>query len=388
MAGLPGPATSGSAKGDPRLTVGLYMLGQLIESFKKHPKNSNYRRSGNGAWTKIAKVDRVSVNPTGYSFYAQHSNSLRDDGSGTCTGTASAFIKNPVTFAKLLLTQFGGLSAGDFETGAGVFGNFLQAASDLDALVTGDWEIKYLHLQPGNVSAAIDRLMAQAPLAIWQSSRTGKWMAEVFSRTPSARQKYKDAAGNVYKWHYLKDMLPYGEVVIDWTPPDDIVNEVHVHYGMSAINGQYTGDCWVGPDGSDDGLGTRDQTGAIGTSTDREVRATDSRDEWDVYNPVHVWADQIYRPEQAKVLRNFIFDSFSRPRMTVQFNTWNLAAGIEPNMVTYLDNVMNDDLPVPRYPGHGGAQKGWDEFHFLVVDCQRIEIGKASGYQMSLEEIL
>lgn len=392
--GLPpiaaGKGGVGKGLSDPRIAVGLYIFSELLASFRKQQLRPGWRKIGRGAWSKVGDLTSTnSINPDSYQFYAQHKNSLRDDGTGDYAG-ASAYIKNPATFAKMILCEFGGLSTSDIQTGAGVFGAFDQAATDLDALVTGDWEIIYRHLQQGTVGSALQRLMGQAPMAFWQSQRTGKWMAEVFKRTPAARQKFKDAAGNVYKWKYLSDLLPYGEPVFTFTPPDEVLNEVHIHYALSAFTGQYTRDCWVGPDGSDDGTGTRDQTGAIGTSTDREIRATDSRNDWHVYNVHHVYADQIYRPEQAKVLRDYIFDMAYRPRMLAALPTWNLAAGLEPNMVTYIENSQEllDDYGVPRYPGHGGSQIGWDSIPWLVTDFPRVSEGGRTRYVLNLEEIL
>jgi len=388
--GLPGlgAGQGGIGKGlnDPRIMVASFILGELVKSFSAQKRNPNYRRIGPGAWARNSQVDTSSINPAGYTFYAQHKNSLKDD--GTISGSASV-LKSPIWLAKYLLVEFGGLDAtNDFEATAGAFGNFATAASDLDALVSADWEAIYRHLTPGNLDAALDRICSQAPIAIWQSNQTGKWMAEVFNRTVAPRQKFKDSGGNVYYWHLQNDFLPYGEPMITWTDPEHIVNEVHVHYRMAGHSGQYTADCWVGPDGSDDGTGTRDQTGAAGTSTDREVRATDSRNDWHIYNRIDIYADQIYRQTEAVVLRNYLFDTAYRPRMVFDSATWNRAATLEPNQVIYLDHAsFIDDYPVMRYPDRGGSQKAWNQFAWLVTDVQRSG-GDMDVYQVTAEEIL
>lgn len=387
--GLP-PIPSGFKTGDPRIEVGLFIVTKFLAMFRRQPMAPGWRKIGIGAWSKIGDVAATnSINPDSYQFYAHHKNSLRDDGTGNYAGV-NAYIKNPVTFGKMLLGEFGGIAAADFTTGAGVFGSFDQAASDLDGLVAGDWEIIYRHLEQGTIGSALQRMMGQSPLSFWQSQRTGKWMAEVFNRTISARQKFKDAAGNVYQWKYLSDLLPYGDPVFTFSPTDEVVNEVHVHYAMSAYTGQYTRDCWVGPDGSDNGTGTRDQTDAIGGTNDREARSSDSRSDWHVYNPHHVYADQIYRPAEAVILRNHLFDMAYRPRMLAALPTWNMAAGLEPNMVTYIENSQDllDDYGVPRYPGHGGSQIGWDSIKWLVTDFPRVSENGRTRYVLNLEEIL
>lgn len=303
---------------------------------------------------------------------------IRDDGAGTITGSASATINDPATIFRHFLQLVCGESSGNFTTGASTFGSITQAKTDLDDLVTGSWAGIYRLTDPETGDDMVGRLGAQAPIAFFKSIWDGQWKAPVYpTGSPASYRYFLDPAGNSYKWKASEDMVEKS-IRVGFTPVDQVVNEVHVRFGLHAPTNTYRYDAWVGPSGSDDSAGNTDAT--------RVARAVDSRDDYNIKSALFLDCDFITSQDIGFVLRDYIFDRFRRPRLVVQFTTFQRAIGLETGMVTLIDDEMQDVCPLPWYPGVLSA-RSWDDMKFFVRD---LSFDYSSGnflHTVTLEEI-
>lgn len=387
MAGVNSPGPKGSAaKGAGNIlgTIGTaWTIAQLGgDLFGRRKLKKGYRQIAPGIWSKVFQ-DTVSLNPDGYQFYAHHTYPRRDTNPATITDTNSKYVASPVWIASDILTQIGGVTSGNICTSG--FGSFIQAQTDLDALVSGDWEVIFRTLGPTNPDECLARLSEQSPVAFW-CGNDGKWRAAVYNRTPSTASKFTDADGNVYYWSYGTDMLA-GSFRCGVTPVRDVVNEVRIEYALFAPTNSFTKTTWVSPVSSDDGTGSADQTGAIGTATDRTARAVNSRDDFGIKQARTFQFDQIWTDEQAKYMRNQYFDMAWRPRIYGQFDTWNIAATLEVNQTIYINDDVGDYVPVPNYPGNSLGPRSWADIPMIVTSVERSIMGDFEKYTVSWEEI-
>lgn len=316
-------------------------------------------------------------------FYAQSLGSMIDDGSGTYTGIAGNPIIWPPAIWHHFAAVYGGLSSGNFTTGASTFGSFDAAITALNAKVTGNWDLSLSipeRITPSQLNARLQNL---APLKIYRSMLDGKFKALVYKQTPDTYDYFLDPFGNNYSWKYSEDMDP--KPMADLTDPDAIVNEIHIRYGGFAPDGSLTKDCWVSAEGSDDGSGMADQTDALGGTNDRTARATRSVAFYGIRNATTVDAPEIYTDEIAVKLRNYLFDRLWRRRVTLQFLTGGRASDFYQGMATLVDNELQDHVPIPYIPIDGGSAKRWGDLKFYGNALR--QPGLPGRYRMSLVEI-
>jgi hypothetical protein len=108
-------------------------------------------------------------------FYA-NIDGYADDGSGTYTGSAAALIEKPPDIARHMLATYGGMSAAnDFETGAGVFGSFVDARTSLRAGCWGDYELACHIASKTNCRNVLAAIAEQSMAHIWRDRFDNKW---------------------------------------------------------------------------------------------------------------------------------------------------------------------------------------------------------------------
>jgi len=310
---------------------------------------------------------------------------IRDDDAGTpgtvtgLSGTGTPISRPPHIF-KHFTQLVCGESSGNFTTGATTFGSMEDAITDLDgwASLSGNWDVIYRITDQETPDEMANRLGQQAPIAFFKSQWDGKWKMPAYpTGTPRTAQKFLDPTSTAYKWQVGTDFLA-DSVQVGYTPLDECVNEVHVRFGLYAPTNTYRYDAFVGPTDSDDGAGTADAT--------REALAVNSRDYYGIKSTLTVTCDTIVNPDIAVRLRNYIFDRFNRPRLQVKFTTLSRAIGLEPGMVTYIHNDLQDYVPLPWYPGPN-ARRQWDEMSFF---CKSVAFDYTAGifaHTVVLEEI-
>jgi len=340
-------------------------------------------------WARPWSKDDHWDTPTMYSplsgIYCANGTTIRDDGSGTITGSASATINQPAWIFRHFTQLVCGETSGNFTTGATTFGSTNDAKTDLDSFSGSTALALYRIMEPETPDDMASRLGKQFPITFFKSQWDGKWKMPAYpTGTPRTAQKFLDPTSTAYKWQVGSDFLA-DSVSTSYTQVDECVNEVHVRYGLYLPTNTYRYDAWCGPSGSDDGTGTRDQNGAA--PDNRETICANSKTYYGIKSTVTVDCDT--NPSDnvlAKKLRNYIIDRFNRPRLMVKFTTLSRAIGLEPGMVTYIHNDLQDYVPLPWYPGPN-ARRNWDEMSFF---CKSVAFDYTAGifaHTVVLEEI-
>jgi len=342
---------------------------------KRAPGVYNYR------FTRSPK----SASLAGAQFYGLHDYAIREDGSGTYGMTANVAIDWPPAIARYILTELCGVTSGYQTTGASTFGSFTQAITDLNAKVSGDWQVHFGIYGPEPVSSILARLCQQAPMNIWKSQWTGKWCCQVYKSTPDTWDYFLDPYSNAYSISYDTDLL--SEPEIGTTDVAESVSEVHVRYRKFAPTDAFTRDTWVGPAGSDDGTGTRDQNAAA--PDNREALLSDAKTQFGIKNAITLECDQLYLDSTAVAMRNYVANRFYRPRVTVDLTVWARFAGIEPGQIIKISDDWLDHVgPPPKYP-YGTTARKWSDLKFFVAAAPRLRMqGGRPVIDLSLEEVI
>lgn len=362
---------------------GLKSLAGGVPGFK--PGFVRETHGGRKVWSKYS--DPITPDTTGVLFYAAVSEMIKDNGTQITEGAESSghnFSEPPWIF-KHHSDRVQGLNTSSvYQNTADTFGSFRDAVADLNDRI-GDavgWKICYRHLTPERPEDMAIRLMRQAPISFWKSIFTGKWMCHVYQSSPPSWTYHLDADGNATKWTF-DDFADEPEIF--QTSREECINEVHIMWGLFAPTGEFTRDTWVGPSGSDDGSGTRDQNTTA--PENREALAAASKSDYKVKSSVVLECPDIDRQTVAIQMRNYIFDRFSNPRITIVFRTWNKAYGLEPCMTTKISNTLQDYRPCPKY-STSGSPVAWEDLDFFVVSCDRIATSAGDLYEVVLEEII
>ncbi len=322
-------------------------------------------------------------------IYAQSAGAMVDNGSGRYTGSAGASIHWPSAIWHHYAVEFGQVATTDITTAATTFGSFAEARTALNGKVSGDWDLSLPITERTTPTQLIDRLGGLAPLKIYRSMLDGKFKALVYKQTPDTYDYFLDPFGNNYSWKYSEDMAPKPKARL--SPLDAVVNEVHVRYGGFAPDGSLTKDAWVSPDGSDDGSGNRDQTGALGAANDREARAVRSRDFYGqgvtggFQQSMTVECPEIYTDAVAVAFRDYLFDLRWRRKVLLDFLTGARATDFYQGMATLVDSELHDHVPCPYIPLDGGSAKRWGDLKFYG-NAKR-QPGMRGRFVMSLVEI-
>ena len=392
--GRAGIGNAGGAGAGPNLTdaqegavmIGYQLVTSLLSQIGQKPFRPGYRMVGPGVWGYRPPETIDQLNPAGSQFYSAQQYPLYDDGSGSVTHVAGTVIKNPIHIHKYRAQMLAGEPDSSFTWGLDVFGSYQQAAARLDLLSFGGlaWDVMYRVSKPETPDETAARLMSQGPFCIWRSINTGKWMAEVYpvGGAISASSVFVDSDFQTVRWSLARD-------VKDTPGPstsllEDCANEIHVRWRMFAPTGAFTKDTWVSPSGSDDGDGVADESGA----GQRADRMFESIQIYGIKGSLPILCDQITHKKQAQVLRNFAADRLYRPRIVVPMKLWALAEGLEPNMITYLDDDWGARYGVPLYPGQTGSQRRWSSIPFRVAQVELEMTSEGDECAVILEEVL
>lgn len=331
-------------------------------------------------WSRGPGVGPGRPDMSGELIYVMGDQNQLDDGSGTFTGSAGSSIAWPTSIWHHLGVKLAGLSTSDFEVGSSTFGSFVEARTSLNLKVTGDWDCLLAITDKVRPMQVAERLMSVFPLAIYRSMLDSKFKAVVYKLSPDSFDYFKAPNGSSHVWMPGETDEPRAGL----SPYDAVVNEVHVRYGHYAPTGELTKETYVSPDGSDDGNGTRDQTGAITASNDREARAVRSKAIWG-QRSITVDIPEVYTDEIAVVVRNWLFDMYWRRKVVLTFVTGQRAIQFEPLMATLVSSTLQDRCPIPYSPLDGGAAKSWGDLKFYGRAAR--QPGLVDRYRMTLVEI-
>lgn len=185
-----------------------------------------------------------------------------DDGSGTYTGSAAALVERPSDLVRWLLTEQGGLSAGDFETSAGEHGSFVDARTAVKDGWPGEFKLAPYIGRQIKLSDAIKDICAQSLCSVVLDRFTGKWRFGVWKL--GARADYD----LTFRWDIIE--LVSAETLTNL----DSVQEVRVQYGYDHFTGRTLFETFVSPAGSSTGYNTpttRDQKSIVISAANQYV---------------------------------------------------------------------------------------------------------------------
>jgi hypothetical protein len=320
-----------------------------------------------GDWVKgwAAKTLR-----TGQSLRA-YVRGIKDDGSGTYTGTASALVENAADVAYHLLDTYSGLTVGeDFVATGSAIGSFATARTELGSY----HNLTVLVTEPTSTWDVFVDICRQAR-AVPVVNSDGMLGMVVIDPTPSANYE------SGYAWRadedFLSESFRYGR-----TPVEDAVSSVVIEYAYSYPDGKFRGLTYVNADGSDDGTGTADESG----TGDREDQAEVVERLYGPGREFKLQARYIRRQGVAKALRNFYFDNLKRPRLWCEFLTTRKACDLSVGNVTVLaDDKINGFWP----PNAHRPANGWDDYKWYVTAVTREETPEGvSSYRVRLIEAI
>ena len=198
----------------------------------------------------------------GDSTFFGNVNGYIDDGGGTYTGGAGAYIERPPDIAHHLLATYGGASS--FQTGAGAFGSFVDArASMRNAGPTDPKLAAWIGGAITDVQTVLQHLCEQALLAVYLDRFTGQWLAHVWRI--GATPDYDLAFGTVDQAEQ-----PH----LEETSTVDSTQEIRVPYGFDHFKGRTLWEAFISPSGSSQGYSqptARDQNLTVTTGANDKV---------------------------------------------------------------------------------------------------------------------
>lgn len=136
----------------------------------------HFRRGSRGMPEFIASRELAPPDTEIESLFFATLEGMADDGSGTYTGSADALVERPCDIAHHLLRNYGGQNSGQVESGAGLFGSFVDARSSLLTWRNGQWRCAFAIAEASSVGSWIQRI-AQAGLGWAYIDRyTDRWV--------------------------------------------------------------------------------------------------------------------------------------------------------------------------------------------------------------------
>ncbi len=284
----------------------------------------------------------------------------KDDTSGTYTGAAGGLIENPVDIFRHAAVFYGnGLNATtDFNVSSGgsvTLGSFVQACTDLNALLTGDYKLSVCQTEPIDICEDFRReIQRHCPgLMIYRSKIDGKWQAVLYQASPSAEKLYHTA----FSWEkHISHEHPFS---MRETDASEICSRVYVSYRYSIPQSIYTKTAFISAAASDDGDGNTDAT-RVAAAVTRESN----------YGMKNTWEDKfpwIADTNTAVALRNYIFDR-SGPLWSVTFTTFLNGADLQKGHVISFNADVDAHVVFPKY----GGTTTWESKLFQVTQIRRI----------------
>lgn len=182
---------------------------------------------------------------------------LQDDGSGTYTGTAGALIQQMPDIIRHLLVTYGGVTAGEIETGTATFGSLVAARADLVDSQGRALTFGYPITTTVDLMAALGQLGESALAMPMISPYDGKWRLIVWRESPAVTYPWKFS-----RWDVIEELGP----VADPTPLPEVVTGIRINYAYDERLRATTEQCVLAFDQSAAGylyFGLRDQYATV-----------------------------------------------------------------------------------------------------------------------------
>jgi len=277
---------------------------------------------------------------------------LQDDGSGTYTGTANALVEHAADQMHHVLGELSDLTSADI-AGATDHGSFTTARTALGT----HHKLAAAVLEKQPINQLMHRLALQSrSVPIWN----GDGKRGVISLTPAPSANYR--SGSTFKFyadeHFDAKSFRFGR-----TPLERVVNQVYVDFDFDYGANEFRKTTFVTEADSDNGFGTRDQTGI------RETYAGYSQGRFQTVRDFHLKAYDVVNQGVAKQLRNWLFDWWWRSKMWIEFETYLNASDLSEGHVIQLGDELINGLE-PMAPDN--YTLSWDDFTWWVTQVYRI----------------
>ena len=293
---------------------------------------------------------------------------VKDDGSGTYTGSADSLIEHPADAIHWMLVELGGLTASDIKTAAG-FGSFVDARTSL-----ASYKSQIYISEEQDLDDLINDVGKQ--FLLWSFRGTtqddNKFLSVPLDDADAADYR---TTSDVFKfgWQYIvKNSLR-----ITSTPIVAVRNIIRVNYDYDIRTKSYAEEVFITATDSRGSAGTRDQNTTA--PDDRESQSSDSVTAFGEKEYIH---NMRYCSDAATAadVRERLFDLLVRPRVVIQFRTHVNAADLERGQRIEMDAELDDLI---AYPGIG-SNGSWSGKVFFVVRATRLA---ASPVAYSIEAV-
>lgn len=273
-----------------------------------------------------------------------------DDESGTYTGVADALIANPADMIHHLLRKYGkNVSASNICTSG--FGSFTLARTELDARVTGDFDIRVRQGKRETVAQVIDRICDQCGLSLIEPL-DGVFRLLAWKAAPSGDGYiYRPAAdGGAVQLSWNTHLLPES-LQVGFTERSKIVNEVYLHWLYNEATKSFDRLCYVDPNESSP------------TSASYQTKCSDSQTNYGVEKRMEINVDVHYLETTVEWLRNWIVDMLSTQHVELSFGAKPSVSDLFCKQVFQMSTDINTFIPWP-IKAAGGSWSGkslWTE---------------------------
>jgi hypothetical protein len=286
-----------------------------------------------------------------------------DDGGGTYTGTGGLLVGNPADIIHHLLCIYGGATSGQIVTSG--FGSFITARTELNARVTGDFNIRFRWTQRCDLKAVIEKICNQCGLTYIEPCIDDKHRLVAWKATPSGDDyEFRATADGglvSFGWGWSYGIIR-GSFSCEPTNRDDIANEVYVNYFHDFTTESLTKLVYI------------DGTTSYPNDDTREAICLASQSDYGVVNRLTVDADMHYLETTATWLRDWVVDTKANERINLTFEASMLAYDLLPRHV--FGTLASIDSHI-KYPLKGG-NRSWASKKFWCTDVNRMRDPKSA----------
>ncbi len=285
-----------------------------------------------------------------------YSKGIKDDASGTYTGTANALIENGADMAHYVADEHLKLSSSEVESGTGS-GNFSTARTDL-----GTYHKLAMAIDNKMDSGSQYELLCRECRAIPTWNASGKLGMVAIKSDPANNYR---SASDVFDW--IPDEHFYADTFHCWrTPIDQLASSVFVEFDYCHATGKFRKTTFITSDGTDNGFGTDDDS-------NRETLAEDAEDFFGVGREFRLRAYDVRKQGVAKSLRNFYADNLRWPRVWFEFQCGVHACDLSVGNVMHFGVELINGMKVPTRCNTYTGYEHWDDFYWYVAGVTRLE---------------
>lgn len=281
---------------------------------------------------------------------------IKDDASGTYTGTANALIENGADMARYFAANYTGLSSSQVESGTGV-GNFGTARTDLGthhklAMYVGD------KLESRDQYELLCRECRAMP--VWNAD--GKLGMVPIKANPANNYR---GTSDVFDWE--PDLHFYQNTFRCWrTSLDQLATRVFIDFDYCHTTGKFRKTAFITPDATDNGFGTDDDSA-------RKTLAGWAEDFFGSGREFRLQAYDVRKQGVAKALRNFYADNVRFPRVWFEFQCGVHACDLSMGNVIHFNVPLINGMSVPTIHNIEIGAENWHEFYWYVAGVTRLE---------------